>query len=245
MSGTIGVLPAPSGALGAVKTYDAGALRRAYVRDDALGHYRPERKALLLENAPAGKPLQQRVLAFLRDRVHPGIPRAYYKAVLGHDAHVSLNAALYVKHTHTTQPDPFTGRMGWTENVGRVSEGKVTTAFRDFMALMLVTDATTMGDYKYHEVGTSATAEANTDTALIVTTSIARVVGTQTNPTASTYQSIATVTADSTETWQEHGLFNASTSVTLMDRSLISPTVAVVNLDTVQFTYVLTLNAES
>jgi hypothetical protein len=135
--------------------------------------------------------------------------------------------------------------MGWTENVGRVSEGKVTTAFRDFMALMLVTDATTMGDYKYHEVGTSATAEANTDTALIVTTSIARVVGTQTNPTASTYQSIATVTADSTETWQEHGIFNASTSVTLMDRSLISPTVAVVNLDTVQFTYVLTLNAEA
>jgi hypothetical protein len=30
-----------------------------------------------------------------------------------------------------------------------------------------------------------------------------------------------------------------------MDRSLISPTVAVVNLDTVQFTYVLTKNAEA
>jgi hypothetical protein len=102
-----------------------------------------------------------------------------------------------------------------------------------------------MGDYKFHEVGTSATAEANTDTALVTTTGIARVTGTQTNPTASTYQSIATVTADTTETWQEHGLFNASTSVTLMDRSLISPTVAVVNLDTVQFTYVLTLNAEA
>ena len=173
------------------------------------------------------------------------VPQAYYKTLLGHDLHVSLSAALYVKHTHTTQPDPFTGRIGWTENVGRVSEGKVTTAFRDFMALMLVTDATTMGDYKYHEVGTSATAEANTDTALVTTTGIARVSGTQTNPSASTYQSVATVTADTTETWQEHGLFNASTSVTLMDRSLISPTVAVVNLDTVQFTYVLTLNAEA
>lgn len=239
------VMPAPSGAVGAVKTYDAGALRRAFVRDDARGHYRPERTGLLLEHASQARPVQQRVLAFLRDRVHPGLPRAYYKTLLGHDVHVSLNAALYVKHTHTTQPDPFTGRMGWTENVGRVSQGKVTTAFRDFMALMLVTDATTMGDYKFHEVGTSATAEANTDTALVTTTGIARVTGTQTNPSASTYQSVATVTADTTETWQEHGLFNASTSVTLMDRSLISPTVAVVSLDTVQFTYVLTLNAEA
>jgi hypothetical protein len=190
-------------------------------------------------------PLQQRALAWLRDRVHPGLPRAYYRAVLGHDVHLAVFAELYVKHTHTTQRDPFTGALGWTENVGRVSQGKVTTAFRDFMALMLVTDATTMGDYKYHEVGLSATAEANTDTALLSTSGIARVSGTQTNPTASTYQSVATVTADTTETWQEHGLFNASTSVTLMDRSLISPTVSVVNLDTVQFTYVLTVNAES
>jgi hypothetical protein len=100
-----------------------------------------------------------------------------------------------------------------------------------------------MGDYKYHEAGTDATAEANSQTALIVTTGIARVAGTQTNPTASTYQSIATVTADTTETWQEHGIFNASTGVTLLDRSLISPTVAVVLNDTVQFTYVLTKNA--
>jgi hypothetical protein len=165
--------------------------------------------------------------------------------VLGHDAHISMMAELYVKHYHATQVDPFTGQLGWLENVGRVSQGKVTTAFRDFLALMLVTDATTMGDYKYHEVGTDATAEANSQTALIATSGIARVSGTQTNPSASTYQSVATVTADTSETWQEHGLFNASTSVTLMDRSLISPTVSVVASDTVQFTYTLTLNAEA
>ena len=74
---------------------------------------------------------------------------------------------------------------------------------------------------------------------------IARATGTQTNPTASTYQSIATVTADTSETWQEHGIFNASTGPTLMDRSLISPTAPVVASDTVQFTYVLTKNAEA
>jgi hypothetical protein len=135
--------------------------------------------------------------------------------------------------------------MGWTENVGLASTGKVTTAFRDFETAALVTDVTTYGDYKYHEVGTSAAAEANTDTALTTTTGIARATGTQTNPTASTYQSVATVTADTTETWQEHGLFNATTSVTLMDRSLISPTVSVVASDTATFTYVLTKSAEA
>lgn len=241
----IGSVPAPSGALGVVKTFDAEQTRLDYERDLIHGHYRPERRALLLENRQASTPIQQRVLAFLRDHVHNGIPRAWYKLVLGHDAHIAIWAELYVKHFHTTQRDPFTGEMGWLENVGRVSQGKVTTAFRDFMALMLVTDATTMGDYKYHEVGTDNTAEANSQTALIATSGIARVSGTQTNPTASTYQSVATVTADATETWQEHGLFNASTSGTLMDRSLISPTVSVVASDTVQFTYVLTLNAEA
>ena len=241
----IGAVPAPSGALGAVKTFDSQGVRGLYVPDLIHGHYRPERKALLLENQTRREPIQQRILAFLRDNVHAGIPRAWYQLVLGHDAHIAIWAELYVKHFHATQRDPFTGEMGWLENVGRVSQGKVTTAFRDFMALMLVTDATTMGDYKYHEVGTDATAEANTHTALQVTSGIARVSGTQTNPTASTYQSVATVTADATETWQEHGLFNASTSVTLMDRSLISPTVSVVASDTVQFTYTLTLNAEA
>jgi hypothetical protein len=253
MTTTGATMPAPSGTVRVVKNPRPATVApkadpkppKGLIRDDLRGHYRAERAGLLLERRRERVPVQQRALAWLRDRVHPGIPRAYYKAVLGHDAHVSLEACLYVSHFHATQPDPFTGRLGWTENVGRVSQGKVTTAFRDFLALMLVTDATTMGDYKYHEVGTDNTAEANSQTALIATSGIARAVGTQTNPTGSTYQSVATVTADTTETWQEHGLFNASTSVTLMDRSLISPTVAVVSLDTVTFTYVLTLNAES
>jgi hypothetical protein len=252
----IAQLPSGTGTLGAVKHSRADVerareirlqtLRRELVRDDTIGHFRPRRESLLYVNKKwDDTPLQQRALAWLRDHVHSGIPRAYYHVLLGHDIHLTASAELFVVHHHATEPDPFTGSIGWTENVGRVSQGKVTNAFRDFMSLMLVTDATTMGDYKYHEVGTDATAEANTQTALITTTSIARVAGNQTNPTAPTYQSVATITADSSETWQEHGLFNASTSVTLMDRSLISPTVAVVNLDTVTFTYVLTLNSEA
>jgi hypothetical protein len=241
----IGVQPAPSGLLGVVKTFDAGALRRSLVADDIHGHYRPERKGLLLENRRVSTPIQQRILAFLRDNVHAGIPRAWYELVLGHDAHLSIMAELYVKHFHATQRDPFTVEMGWLENVGRVSRGKVTTAFRNNIVDNLVTDTTAFGDYKFHEVGTDNTAEANSQTALIATSGIARVSGTQVEAAADQYQSVATVTADATETWQEHGIFNASTSGVLMDRSLISPTVSVVASDTVQFTYTITFNAEA
>jgi hypothetical protein len=214
------------------------------VRDDARGHFRAERAHLLIENQKRSL-WRQSLLAFLRDHVHAEIPRAYYNAVLGHDLHVSVYAELHVKHFHATERDPFTGEWGWWENVGRVSRGKVTTAFRDFEVDQLIAETTAYGDFKFHEVGTSTAAEANSQTALTTTTGIARVTGTQVEAAADQYQSVATVTADTTETWGEHGLFNASTSGTMMDRSLISPTVAVVASDTVQFTYTLTKTAEA
>lgn len=241
----IGTVPAPSGALGAVKTFDSQGVRGLYVPDLIHGHYRPERKALLIENQTRREPIQQRILAFLRDNVHAGIPRAWYQLVLGHDAHIAIWAELYVKHFHATQRDPFTGEMGWLENVGRVSRGKVTTAFRNNIVDNLVTDTTAFGDYKFHEVGTDNTAEANSQSALVATSGIARVTGTQVEAAADQYQSVATVTADATETWQEHGIFNIVTGGVLMDRSLISPTVSVVASDTVQFTYTITINAEA
>ena len=226
----------------------AARLRREFVRDESgrHGHFRPAREHLLYRNRSwAAGGWRQSTLAWLRDHVHQGIPRAYYRAVLGHDLHLSTFAQLYAEHFHATEPDPFTGATGWRENVGQVSCGKVTTAYRDYQSLNMVTDATAFGDFKFHAVGTSATAEANTDTALITDSGITRVAGNQTNPTAPTYQTVATITADSTETWQEHGVFNIISAGTLLDRSLISPTVAVVNLDTVTFTYVATFTAEA
>lgn len=240
----IGTMPGPAGALGAVKTFDAQRFREGYVCDLIGGHYRIERARLLIENHHAATPVQQRVLAWLREHVSPGIPRWWYQLVTGHDQHLAVWAELYVKHFHATQRDPFTGKLGWLENVGRVSQGKVTTAFRDFLSDQLRTDSAAIGDFKYHEVGTDGTSEANSQMALIATSGIARATGTQAG-TAPDYVSVATVTADATETWQEHGLFNASTSGTMMDRSLISPTVSVVASDTVQFTYTLTMAAEA
>jgi hypothetical protein len=245
MSVAAGTLPSPSGSLSVVKTYDVQKYRAQYVQNDVTGHFRPERAGLLLRNKKLVVPTQQKILAFLRDNVHKDLPRKWRELVLGHDSHISISAALYMKHFHATWRDPFTGKMGWWEDVGLVSRNKVTTAFRDNIVDNLVTDTTAFGDYKFHEVGTSNQAEANTDTALITTTGIARVAGTQVEASANVYRSVATITADATEVWQEHGIFNIVTAGVLMDRSLVSPTASVVASDNVQFTYEITFNAEA
>jgi len=210
------------------------------------GHYRTHRYGLLYRNRPEGPPLQRRILAWLADRIHPDLPRRYYEAVLGHDLHLAVWAELYARHHHTYERDPFFPEMiGWTEDLGRVSRGKVTTAFRDFESLNLVTDQTSYGDFKFHEVGLGTTAEANTQTALTTTSGIARVSGTQTNPSASTYQTIGTVVGDTVEVWAEHGIFNIVSGGVMLDRSLLAPTISMQPGDAVEFTYVLTKSAEA
>jgi hypothetical protein len=201
------------------------------------GFYRPEREHLLYENRRWGPSPQEKILAWLRDHVHHGLPRAYYRAVLGHDIHLTTWAELYGRLYHNDG--------GWWENLGRLSEGKVTIAFRDYEAACLVTDTTTYGDFKWHEVGLSATAESNAHTGLLSSSGIARVAGTQTNPSVNTYQTTGLITADTNETWQEHGIFNTAGSVTMLDRSIISPVVNVVSGDAFQPTYILTKNAEA
>ena len=243
----IHVQPSSTGRLQAthLRAATPGPVPKDLVQDDINGHYRMARRGRLLHAHKLGPSLQHQVLAWLRDRVDHRIPRAWYQLVLGHDLHISTYARLYVKHYHATERDPFTGRLGWLEDVGLVSQGKVTTAFRDFEIDNLITDTTAYGDYKYHEVGLSAAAEANTQTALTTTTAITRVAGTQTEVSADVYQSVATITADTAETWQEHGIFNATSAGVMLDRSLISPVVAVVASDTVTFTYQLTKSAEA
>jgi hypothetical protein len=220
-------------------------LKYKLIRDDVGGHYFRSREYAIHENVVYGPSVQQRVLHWLKTNISRSIPKWYYNLVLGHDLHISVYAELYIKHFHSTMRDPFTGEMGWLENVGRVSVDKVTTAFRDFEIDQLIAETSAYGDFKFHEVGTGNTAEANSQTALITPSGIARATGTQVEASASVYRSVATVTADATETWEEHGIFNASTSGTMLDRSLPSPAPAVVASDTVQFTYELTKAAEA
>ncbi len=198
-----------------------------------------------------GKSVQQRGLEWLRDHVNTSIPHWYYSAVLGHDIHLSVYATLRIRK--------FDNELGlWVhpykklwcptnEYAPIVSRQKVTTAFRDDIVDVLTNAATPyadFNDYKFHELGTANTAEANTQTALDTSTGIARVTGTQVENASNIYESVATTTMDASENILEHGLFNNSSGATMMDRSIFSA-IAVVSSDLVQSTYDLTVNAEA
>ncbi len=139
---------------------------------------------------------------------------------------------------------------GFVENVGLLSQGKVTDAFVN-VEVGALTDSAGSGeaaefnDFNEHEVGTSSAAENNNDTALTTSSGIALVAGTQVDdggdpPTMTT---VATITADATETWEEHGVFSTTVD-TLMDRSLTGGQ-SVESSDQVQYTYTLTVNPEA
>jgi hypothetical protein len=128
---------------------------------------------------------------------------------------------------------------------GLVSCQKVTQAFTQYLVDSLQNSTTKpMDAFKYHASGTDNTAESNAQTALITEVET-RQTGTQIEGTSSNiYKSVATITYSASRSIVEHGLFSASTAGTLMDRSVFTA-VPVENLDTIEFTYQLTVNAES
>ena len=241
--------PAPAGDLD-IKVVERGPLLLFsngddYIREDIKGHVRRGTRRYPME-APSGDTWQRTALAWLRDHVSQNIPRWYYNVVLGHPLHISTWGALQARVFRPNERDPFHPRReGWWENLGVISLGKVTVAFRDFEIDSLQTVSALYDDFSFHEVGTSGNAEANSQTALIATSGIARQDdASPTEPADNQYKTVATITADATEGWQEHGLFNASTSGTMMDRSTFT-SISVNSNDQVQFTYTLTKNAEA
>jgi hypothetical protein len=99
-------------------------------------------------------------------------------------------------------------------------------------------------DFKFHDSGTGTNAENQTDTTLQTPTGIARATGTQAEgASANIYKSVGTITYDNTYAITEHGLFSAASgSDELMDRSKFDA-INVVNLDSIEFTYELTVSA--
>lgn len=78
-------------------------LNRELWRQDAQGRvYRPGTRM----TAP-GTLWQGKALAWMRDHVDERIPALYYRAVLGHDLHVSTWADLYARHFHAGWANPF------------------------------------------------------------------------------------------------------------------------------------------
>ena len=75
---------------------------------------------------------------------------------------------------------------------------------------------------------------------------MSRATGTQLEgATTNIYKTVATITFTGTHAVSEHGLFSAATAGTMMDRSVFSPADNVVNLDEIEYTYQLTVVAET
>ena len=94
----------------------------------------------------------------------------------------------------------------------------------------------------FHDSGTGSTGENVTDVGMETPAGPARVAGTKSQPTASQCRSIATIAYTATLAIVEHGFFSASSGVTLWDRTVFS-VINVVNNDSIQFTYTLTINS--
>lgn len=130
---------------------------------------------------------------------------------------------------------------GSVVNYGTLGFRVVSTAYVTMLVDELQATVTAHSSYKYHDSGTGTTAEAVGDTAL-VTAVESRATGTQTESSATVYQSVGTVSYTGTRAITEHGLFSASTGATLMDRTVFSA-INVVSGDSIQFTYSLTCSA--
>lgn len=134
------------------------------------------------------------------------------------------------------------GADGKRINYGVLGWRVVTTAFVNFVTDQLQTETSVFGDFKYHDGGVGTTAENAADTAMETTDGENRATGTQTESAANAYRSVGTISYTSTKAITEHGLFNDSSAGTLMDRTVFSA-INVVNGDSIQFTYTLTLSS--
>jgi hypothetical protein len=106
-------------------------------------------------------------------------------------------------------------------------------------ALQNLTEAENLN---WHDAGTGVGAEAVGNTTLGTPFGGSRVSGTQTEPASNQYRTTATIPFTSSLAITEHGLFSASSSGTLFDRSVFSA-INVVNGDSIQFQYTLTLTS--
>jgi hypothetical protein len=131
---------------------------------------------------------------------------------------------------------------GLRVNYGVLGYRLVTTAFVTFVVDNLQTDSTEFGDFKFHDSGVGTTAENAADTAMETTDGESRATGTQTESAANAYRSVGTISYTSTKAITEHGVFSQATSATLIDRTVFSA-INVVNGDSIQFTYTLTLSS--
>jgi hypothetical protein len=100
---------------------------------------------------------------------------------------------------------------------------------------------TELENMNYHDSGTGTNSESAGDTGLQTPAGPSRVLGTQSEPTAVQYRTVATITYTTSQNITEHGIFSASTSGVLLDRSVFTA-IPVVNGSQIEFTYTLTVS---
>lgn len=152
---------------------------------------------------------------------------------------------------HSTLGAKVIRANGTIEDLGIVCRRKVTQAFVADLVSNMVTETAAFGDYKYHRAGIDTTAEANDDVYadFNFTGCPSAATGDQNTGGSGatvTYISVGTISFTSTLAITSHGIANGSdfSTATIMDRSVFSA-INVVNGDSIQFTYTLTINAES
>lgn len=132
---------------------------------------------------------------------------------------------------------------GSVEDVGLVSTKVVTDAGVAYLVDSLQ-GTTEPENLRWHGSGTGTTAEAVAQTALVTEVG-SRVQGSLAEgASANIFRTIATVTYGGTFAITEHAIFSASTAGTMLDRSVFAA-INVINGDSIEFTYELTLPAGS
>jgi hypothetical protein len=132
---------------------------------------------------------------------------------------------------------------GSREELGLVSTKVVTDAGVNYLVDVLQ-GLQTASVFSFHGSGTGTTAEAVGQTTLVTE------IGSRTNGTkiegasANIYRTVGTISYGGTFAVTEHGIFSASTSGTLLDRSVFAA-INVINGDSIEFTYDLTLPSGS
>lgn len=133
---------------------------------------------------------------------------------------------------------------GTKEDIGLICTKVVTTAGVNYLVDGLQSNTTDVALFRFHASGTGVVAENITDTAL-GTEVATRVSGSQAEgASANIYRTIATIPYTSTLAITEHGVLSAASAGTLLDRSVFAA-INVINGDSIQFTYELTLPAGS
>ncbi len=134
---------------------------------------------------------------------------------------------------------------GTRESLGLIATKVVTTVFVNYIVDGLQASSTDISLFRFHDCGTGVTAEAIGDTALVTQYGGARASGSQSEgASANIYRSIGTISFTSTLAIVEHGLFSIITAGTLCDRSVFAA-INVINGDSIEFTYELTVPAGS